>query len=127
MEKAYGPGAGVNGLFKRHTGFGVLLTLSLLSLAGIPPLAGFMAKYQVLVSAVQADHIGLTLVAVLSSLIGVFYYLRVIVLVFSNNAQQKDRLIVSPNRVVLLAILAALILMTGLLPDSLLSLLSVRF
>ncbi|HQQ83404.1 MAG TPA: NADH-quinone oxidoreductase subunit N [Cyclobacteriaceae bacterium] len=127
VEKADGPGAGVNGLFKRHTGFGVLLTLSLLSLAGIPPLAGFMAKYQVLVSAVQADHIGLTLVAVLSSLIGVFYYLRVIVLVFSNNAQQKGKLIVSPNRVVLLAILAALILMTGLLPDSLLSLLSVRF
>lgn len=127
LEKADGPGAGVNGLFKRHTGFGVLLTLSLLSLAGIPPLAGFMAKYLVLVSAVQADHIGLTLVAVLSSLIGVFYYLRVIVLVFSNNTQQKDRLIVSPNRVVLLAILAALILMTGLLPDSLLSVLSVRF
>ncbi|HQQ96553.1 MAG TPA: NADH-quinone oxidoreductase subunit N [Cyclobacteriaceae bacterium] len=128
VEKADGPGAGVNGLFKRHTGLGVLLTLSLLSLAGIPPLAGFMAKYQVLVSAVQAQYTGLALVAVLSSLIGVFYYLRVIVLVFnSNHSQQVASLKVSRHRLVLLILLAALILITGLLPDSLLSLLSGDF
>lgn len=125
VEKADGPGAGVNGLFQRHAGLGLLLTLSLLSLAGIPPLAGFMAKYQVLVSAIRADYMGLTLVAILSSLIGVFYYLRVIVLIF--NAPQSGRLEVSRYRLVLLAIMVGLILLTGLLPDSLLALLSVGF
>ncbi len=125
VEKVDGPGAGVGGLFQRHAGLGILLAFSLLSLAGIPPLAGFMAKYQVLVSAIKSDYIGLTLVAILSSLIGVFYYLRVIVLVF--NAPQASRLEVSRHRLVLLVLLAGLILLTGILPDSLLTFLSVGF
>jgi NADH-quinone oxidoreductase subunit N len=125
VERMDGPGAGVQGLFQRHPGLGIMLTVAMLSLAGIPPLAGFMAKYQVLVSAVQADYIALTLVAVVSSLVGVFYYLRVIIQVFSTeNSAPQPSMMVPGARMILLALLAVLILVIGVLPNGLFALLS---
>src|SRR5690625_7443860 len=54
------------------------LLLSMFSLAGIPPLAGFYAKLSILEAVIHAGHIGVAVFAVIMSLIGAFYYIRVV-------------------------------------------------
>jgi NADH-quinone oxidoreductase subunit N len=70
--------ANFKGLFKRNPLLAVSLTIALLSLAGIPPLAGFFGKYMVFVRVIEQGYILLALLGVLASLIGVYYYFRII-------------------------------------------------
>jgi NADH-quinone oxidoreductase subunit N len=70
--------ANFKGLFKRSPLLAVSLTIALLSLAGIPPLAGFFGKYMVFVLVIQQGYGLLALLGVLASLIGVYYYFRII-------------------------------------------------
>jgi NADH-quinone oxidoreductase subunit N len=70
------------GLARRNPLAAAFLTLFLLSLAGIPPTAGFIAKVSVFGAAVRAGHWQLVLVAVLASVIAAFFYLRVVVVLF---------------------------------------------
>src|SRR5579859_2170054 len=58
------------------------LAVSLFSLAGIPPLIGFFAKQQVLLAAMQLDYFFLSIVAILTSVIGAAYYLRIIKFIY---------------------------------------------
>ncbi|AMY06943.1 NADH-quinone oxidoreductase subunit N [Luteitalea pratensis] len=64
-----------------------LMFLFLLSLTGIPPTAGFAAKFGVILSAVQSGHLVLAVVAVLCSIVSAFFYLRVAVLMFMSDVQ----------------------------------------
>ena len=66
------------GLSKRNPLMALLLTILMFSLAGIPPLAGFFAKYFVFVAAIQAGLYALAIIGVLASVVGAFYYLRII-------------------------------------------------
>jgi len=76
------------GLGRREPALGILMTLFLLSLTGIPPTAGFFAKAYVILAAVQASQAGssvlglLAVVAVLNAAVAAFYYLRVVVYMF---------------------------------------------
>jgi NADH-quinone oxidoreductase subunit N len=70
------------GLARRSPVLAGLMTLFLLSLAGIPPTAGFMAKVSVFGAAIRAGHWSLVLIGVLSSVAAAFFYLRVIVLMY---------------------------------------------
>ena len=65
------------GLARRRPVRAAVLTVCLLSLAGLPPLAGFFGKYLVFLAAVQRDLVPLALIGVASTLIGLVYYLRV--------------------------------------------------
>ncbi len=67
------------GLWQRNPFLAGCTTVFLFSLAGIPPFAGFFAKYLALAAIVQAGHTELAIIAVLTSLISVYYYLRVVV------------------------------------------------
>jgi NADH-ubiquinone oxidoreductase chain 2 len=58
------------------------LSISIFSLAGIPPLIGFFAKQQVLLAAMQLDYYFLSIVAILTSVIGAAYYLRIIKFIY---------------------------------------------
>ena len=71
-----------NGLFKRSPFLAVALTIALLSLAGIPPLAGFFGKYMVFVQALNKEMLSLTILAIVTSLIGAYYYFKVIIAMF---------------------------------------------
>jgi NADH-quinone oxidoreductase subunit N len=71
--------ASYRGLWHRNPFLAGCSTVFLFSLAGIPPFAGFFAKYLALVSIVKAHHTELAIIAVLTSLISVYYYLRVVV------------------------------------------------
>jgi len=108
----------VAGLFKNQPVAGVALVLLLLSLAGIPPMGGFLAKYMVFTGAISSGYLWLTLIAVLSSLIGVFYYFRVIYAMLKG--QQVPAVtgsaIVSLNITVLMVVAAILSAVLGLLP-----------
>jgi NADH-quinone oxidoreductase subunit N len=70
------------GLARRHPLLAATLSLYLLSLIGIPPLAGFVGKFYLFGSAVRAGYLWLTVVAVLNSAIAAYYYLRVIVYMY---------------------------------------------
>ncbi len=89
--------------------------VAMLSLAGIPPLAGFFAKYYIFSSAMQAGYTSLVLIAILGSLIGVFYYFRVIIALFSPE-EEPAPISVNPafNALLFVTALAALVL--GLAP-----------
>jgi NADH-quinone oxidoreductase subunit N len=70
------------GLARRHPLLAFTLALFLLSLVGIPPLAGFVAKFYLFGAAVKAGFIGLAVIAVLNSAVAAYYYLRVIVTMY---------------------------------------------
>lgn len=70
------------GLAKKNPFLAVVMTVAMLSLAGIPPLAGFFGKYYLFSSALQSGHLWIVLIAVLGSLIGVYYYFRVIIAMY---------------------------------------------
>ena len=71
------------GLSKRNPLLAFAMTISMLSLAGIPPLAGFFGKYYLFTSALQNGYVWLVLIAALGSLIGVYYYFRVIIAMYT--------------------------------------------
>ncbi|MBV8031224.1 MAG: NADH-quinone oxidoreductase subunit NuoN [Betaproteobacteria bacterium] len=72
----------MRGLSKRSPWFAFLMMVMMFSLAGLPPTAGFYAKLAVFSSAIQAGYVWIAVVAVLLSLVGAFYYLRVVKLMY---------------------------------------------
>lgn len=70
------------GLVRTRPGLAVAFTFLMLSIAGLPPLAGFWAKWQVFLAAVQADLVWLAVVGALSAVVGAFYYLRIVKLIW---------------------------------------------
>jgi NADH-quinone oxidoreductase subunit N len=65
-----------NGLAKHNPTVAFAMTIAMLSLAGIPPLIGFSAKYKLFVSAIEQGHMALVIIAIIGSMISVYYYLR---------------------------------------------------
>lgn len=72
----------LRGLGYHHPRRSAALACFLLSLAGIPPMAGFLAKFGIFHAALRADYLGLALIGVLASLLSVYYYLRPIIVLF---------------------------------------------
>jgi NADH-quinone oxidoreductase subunit N len=105
-----------DGLYKRNPFLAVVMTLALLSLAGIPPLAGFLGKYLVFTIALQNGHGLMVLLGVATSLIGVFYYFRVIIAMYFNEPAPGNPP-VSISLKVLLTLLSLLSLALGIFPD----------
>jgi NADH-quinone oxidoreductase subunit N len=68
-----------NGIGLRKPWFGIAMSVFLFSMAGIPPLAGFMSKYQVFFSAIRAELYWLAILGILTSVVGAYYYIKVIV------------------------------------------------
>jgi len=70
------------GLWKARPGLAALMTVFLLSLGGFPPTAGFIAKWYIFTAAVQEGHFWLAIIGVLSSVVSVFFYLRIVVMMY---------------------------------------------
>ena len=105
-----------HGLARNNPIFAGIMTLALLSLAGIPPLAGFFGKYYLFQNSIENGYIWIVIIAVLNSLMGVFYYFRVIVAMFSKEpALEKIKVNASYTFILILAGLAIVIL--GLFPQ----------
>jgi NADH-quinone oxidoreductase subunit N len=85
------------GLWHRRPGMAGLMTVFLLSLGGFPPTAGFIAKWFVFSSAMQTGHYWLAIVGVLSSVVAVFYYLRIVIAMYMTDEQAEGALPRTPG------------------------------
>lgn len=111
-----------NGLSKKNPLAAVLITIFMLSLAGIPPFAGFLGKYYIFSEAIRNGFVTLTIVAVINSIIAVYYYFKVIIAMYAQPANDKTVNIHYSFWTV--AIICALISIgLGLAPDFLMQLL----
>jgi len=79
------------GLSKNNPGIALALAVLMFSMAGIPPMAGFLGKFYVFVAAVNAGFVTLTVVGLLTSVVGAYYYIRIIkVMYFDEPAEALD-------------------------------------
>ncbi|MGB7062135.1 MAG: NADH-quinone oxidoreductase subunit N [Candidatus Zixiibacteriota bacterium] len=110
-----------SGLGTRSPLLAILMTVFMFSLAGFPPTAGFMGKFYVFSAAVKSGFVGLVIIGVLNSLISVYYYLRVVVLMFMHPPQpDAQRIPVAFGAALVLLISIWGVLQLGIFPDSLL-------
>lgn len=112
------------GLGKQKPFTAILLSILMLSMAGIPPVAGFFAKYYIFYGALQSGHIWLVVVAILSSLIGVYYYLRVVYTLFAVAPIVSTKSFFKEIELVVLVICTFLTVLFGIAPSLLLSVLN---
>lgn len=110
------------GLNARSPWFAGIMLVIMFSLAGIPPTVGFYAKLAVLQAAVGAHMAWLAVVAVIFSLIGAFYYLRVVKIMYFEEPLDTKPLVSDTGTQALLSINGALLLLLGLLPGALMGL-----
>jgi len=110
------------GLNQRSPWFAFIMMMVMLSMAGVPFFVGFFAKFSVLQAVVAAGYIGLAIVAVLFSLIGAFYYLRVVKLMYFDKATDHTPIKASLDMRVLLSANGLAVAALGLAPQMLMSL-----
>lgn len=108
--------AGLKGLFSKNKFLAAVLAFTMLSLAGIPPLAGFFGKYAIFVNAINANAIWLVIIAILTSLIGVYYYLRVMTTAMSAG-DDIPKLDIHLSYKIVLTIGVIILLTLGVVPD----------
>lgn len=112
--------ADLKGLNKRSKWFAFIMMLFMFSLAGIPPLMGFYAKLSVLSSVVAAGQIWLAVTAVMFSLIGAFYYLRVVKVMYFDEPVDTAPIEASMDMRIVLSVNGLAVLVLGILPEALL-------
>jgi NADH-quinone oxidoreductase subunit N len=112
--------ADFKGLAKRSPWFAVVMTALMFSLAGIPPMMGFIAKLSVLQAVVSTGQVWLAVVAVMFSLIGAFYYLRVVKTMWFDEAQDASPISTPMDMQIALSVNGIGIVLLGMMPGSML-------
>jgi NADH-quinone oxidoreductase subunit N len=113
------------GLWNDHPVLAALMTIFLLSLGGFPPMAGFIAKWYVFSAAIKAGYNGLAIIGVLTSVISVFFYLRVVVMMYMQEPGTEPlRIHVDAVSMTALTVAIAAIFYLGILPTQVLNLAS---
>jgi NADH-quinone oxidoreductase subunit N len=113
------------GLNKRNPWFAAVMMMMMFSMAGIPFFVGFFAKFSVLVSVVAAGHLWLAIAAVLFSLVGAFYYLRVVKLMYFDLPESTMPIRAPMNVKALISANGMAVALLGLFPNYLMSLCTV--
>lgn len=112
--------ADFKGLAKRSPWFATVMSIMMFSLAGVPPMMGFAAKFGVLQAVLGTGQIWLTVLAVMFSLIGAYYYLRVVKMMWFDEPVDTAPLLVATDMRVVLSLNGGAILLLGAFPGSLL-------
>ncbi|MEO8592352.1 MAG: NADH-quinone oxidoreductase subunit N [Candidatus Solibacter sp.] len=113
------------GLFWRRPALAAVFTAMLLSLAGIPVTAGFIGKFYILAAGASSAMWALIVIMVITSAIGLFYYLRIVVVMYGHSAESSAPSSgLAPAGGVVLALLTAFLLWFGVFPGPLLSAIS---
>jgi NADH-quinone oxidoreductase subunit N len=112
------------GLGARQPALAGLLTVCLLSLGGFPPAAGFVAKWYIFCAAISGGYTGLAIIGVLTSVVSVFFYLRIVVMMYMVEAPagRAPVLAPAPLAVAALVVSAVILVYLGVLPSDLLNL-----
>jgi len=108
------------GLSQRSKWFATVMSILMFSLAGVPPMMGFMAKFSVLSSVLATSQIWLTVLAVMFSLIGAFYYLRVVKLMWFDEPLDNSPIVSNGDTRFILSLNGIAILLMGVMPGPLL-------
>jgi NADH-quinone oxidoreductase subunit N len=105
------------GLWNEHPVLAGLMTVFLLSLGGFPPTAGFIAKWYVFTAAVNAGYYWLAIIGVLTSVVSVFFYLRIVVMMYMTPTESPARLAPVPKLAGAAVVASAiLVFYLGILP-----------
>lgn len=110
------------GLSQRNPWFALMMLILMFSMAGIPPLVGFYAKLTVIKAVVDINLISVAIVAVLMSVIGAFYYLRIIKVMYFDKPDQNEKLEAPADMRAMISVNALAVFGLGLFPGSLLAL-----
>lgn len=107
------------GMQRRSPWLATAMTIGILSLAGIPPAAGFFGKFFLFQAAVEANLIGLAIIGVLNSIVALYYYLVVIKIMWVDAGKDEDKPIALPPAMAWsLAISTIIVLLLGVIPGS---------
>lgn len=110
------------GLNQRSPWLALIMMFLMLSMAGIPPMIGFYAKLSVLQAALSAGYVWLTVIAVMLSLIGAFYYLRIIKLMYFDAPESEAPILPEPDIKALISINGIAVIALGIFPQALMGL-----
>ena len=110
------------GLNQRNPWYAFMMLLLMFSMAGVPPTAGFFAKLAVFEAALEAGYVWLVVAAVLFALIGAFYYLRIIKLMYFDEPEDHAPILPQPDVRILMSANGLAMLVLGILPHPLLAL-----
>jgi NADH-quinone oxidoreductase subunit N len=106
-----------SGLSTQHPALAAAMALFMFALAGIPPTAGFVGKFYVFSAAVQAGYIWLAIIGVMNSLVSVYYYLRITVLMYMKPAEADlGPVTLTPGLTAVLVVTAVGVLLIGIFP-----------
>jgi NADH-quinone oxidoreductase subunit N len=111
----------LKGLNKRSPWFALMMLMMMFSLAGIPPFMGFYAKFSVLQAVLGTGQVWLTVIAVLFSLIGAYYYLRVVKVMYFDEPTETSPIAVGAEMRLVLSLNGLLVVALGLMPGSLMN------
>lgn len=105
------------GLFYKNPVPAAAMMIFLLSLAGIPPTAGFLGKYFIFASLIETRHYVLAVIAVLYVAVALYYYFRIVVTMFMSAPREPGKLSLAPGLNLTLAITCLLTLVAGIYPE----------
>ena len=114
----------LSGLSKNHPIISLSLLVLLFSLAGIPPMAGFFAKFYIFISVIEESMYFLAIVGLISTVVSAFYYLRIIKIIYFDPPKEKFDQVDYLGLKVSLAISTLLILLYFIYPSALINLVS---
>ena len=112
------------GLGLRKPFLAALLSIIMFALAGIPPLAGFFGKYYVFIAAIKSGLTWLAIIGIISSVISVYFYLRIVVLMYFREGEEKVLPAKSFSGMLGVIISVLLVIILGILPGYLLDLIT---
>ena len=112
------------GLNDRSPWFAFMMLILMFSMAGVPPTVGFYAKLSVLQAVIDVNMVWLAIVAVAFSIIGAFYYIRIIKLMYFDKAESDEPLNANTDMQIAISLNGLLVLALGLFPGGLLALCS---
>jgi NADH-quinone oxidoreductase subunit N len=106
------------GLARSRPALAALMTLFLVALAGIPPTAGFFAKFNLFMAAVAAGEVPLAIIGVLMSVVSVYYYLRIpVVMYMQEPGKEAPRMEIASGEALVLFVCAFAVLFLGIFPN----------
>ena len=112
------------GLASKHPALAAMLSIFMFSLAGIPPFAGFFGKYYVFIAAIKADLVWLAIAGVVSSVISVYFYLRIVVLMYFKDAETELFLEAQNTGLLAVIISVLLVIVLGLSPGTIINIIT---
>ncbi|OUR72077.1 NADH-quinone oxidoreductase subunit N [Methylophaga sp. 41_12_T18] len=115
------------GLSERSPWFAFMMLILMFSMAGIPPMVGFYAKLAVIKSVISVDLISVAIIAVLMSVVGAYYYLRMIKVMYFDAPVEQHKIQAPKDMCIMLSSNALLILGLGIFPGSLMAVCSSVF